>query len=257
MADKPLPPLEGIDPVQAWEPWEPGPTDPWNLKWAGHLYRRAGFGPTLAELRQAVSGSLPSTLDRLLQVPPDAAAQEQSLTALGEQMAKQGDVADLRGWWMYLVLNSPHPLHEKMTLFWHNHFATSIAKVQRTDLMFEQNKTLRRYALGKFRPFLLDMSRDPAMLIWLDSNSNIKGKANENYARELMELFALGVGHYTEKDVREAARAFTGWHTDGENSSSTRTSTTAARKLCWGKRADGMEARSCGSFSTGRRRPGS
>jgi uncharacterized protein (DUF1800 family) len=215
MPDKPLLPLDRIDPVQAWESWEPGPANPWNLKWAGHLYRRAGFGPSLAELRQAVNGNLSSTLDRLLQTP-DQAEQEQSLTALGEQMAKQGDVADLRGWWMYLLLTSPHSLHEKMTLFWHNHFATSIAKVQRTDLMFKQNQTLRRYALGKFRPFLLDMSRDPAMLIWLDSNSNIKGKANENYARELMELFALGVGHYTEKDVREAARAFTGWHTDGE-----------------------------------------
>jgi uncharacterized protein (DUF1800 family) len=216
MPEKPLPPLDSIDPVQAWEPWEPGPTNPWNLKWAGHLYRRAAFGANLAELRQAVSGAALSTLDRLLQGQADAAGQEQSLTALGEQMAKQGDVGDLRGWWMYLVLNSPHPLHEKMTLFWHNHFATSIAKVQRTELMFEQNKTLRRYALGEFRPFLLDMSRDPAMLIWLDSNSNIKGKANENYARELMELFALGVGNYSEKDVREAARAFTGWHTDGE-----------------------------------------
>src|SRR5947209_7509927 len=82
--------------------------------------------------------------------------------------------------------------------------------------MFEQNKTLRKYALGKFRPFLLDMSRDPAMLIWLDSNSNIKGKANENYAREVMELFSLGVGNYTETDIREAARAFTGWHTEDD-----------------------------------------
>jgi uncharacterized protein (DUF1800 family) len=216
MPEKPLPPRDHIDPVQAWEPWEPGPANPWNLKWAGHLYRRAAFGCSLADLRLAVSKGLPSALDQLLQGQPDAAEQEQTLTALGEQMAKQGEVADLRGWWMYLVLNSPHPLHEKMTLFWHNHFATSIAKVQRTELMFEQNKTLRRHALGKFRPFLLEMSRDPAMLIWLDSNSNIKGKANENYARELMELFALGVGHYTEKDVREAARAFTGWHTDGE-----------------------------------------
>jgi len=82
--------------------------------------------------------------------------------------------------------------------------------------MYGQNELLYQHALGKFPPFLLEMSKDPAMLVWLDSNANIKGRPNENYARELMELFSLGVGHYTEKDVREAARAFTGWHTDGE-----------------------------------------
>src|SRR5207253_10124131 len=107
-------------------------------------------------------------------------------------------------------------LREKMTLFWHNHFATSNAKVQSAALMQKQNQLLRTHALGKFEPLLLEVSKDPAMLVYLDSNSNIKGKPNENYARELMELFSLGVGHYTERDIREAARAFTGWHTDGE-----------------------------------------
>jgi uncharacterized protein (DUF1800 family) len=114
------------------------------------------------------------------------------------------------------MLHSPQPLREKLTLFWHNHFATSIAKVRSAELMFRQNCLLRQHALGKFGPFLQAVSKDPAMLIWLDSNSNVKGKPNENYAREVMELFALGVGNYTERDVREAARAFTGWHTDGE-----------------------------------------
>ena len=82
--------------------------------------------------------------------------------------------------------------------------------------MYEQNVTLRKHALGKFRPFLLDMSKDTAMLVWLDSNRNVKGAPNENYAREVMELFSLGVGNYTEKDIQEAARAFTGWHHDAE-----------------------------------------
>src|SRR6516164_7683954 len=103
-----------------------------------------------------------------------------------------------------------------MTLFWHNHFATSIVKVYAAQPMFRQNCLLRIHALGKFGPFLQAISKDPAMLVWLDSNSNVKGKPNENYARELMELFSLGVGHYTETDIREAARAFTGWRTDGE-----------------------------------------
>ena len=114
------------------------------------------------------------------------------------------------------MLEGGHPLREKLTLFWHNHFATSYAKVRSTKLMFEQNAILRKHALGKFRPFLLDMSRDTAMLVWLDSNRNVKGAPNENYAREVMELFSLGVGNYTEKDIQEAARAFTGWHHDTE-----------------------------------------
>jgi uncharacterized protein (DUF1800 family) len=115
------------------------------------------------------------------------------------------------------MIRSPHPLLEKMTLFWHNHFATSIAKVQVVSRMYNQNLLLRKHALGKFQPFLLDISKDAAMLAYLDSDSNVKGKPNENYARELMELFSLGVGNYTEKDIREAARAFTGWHTEADS----------------------------------------
>ena len=113
------------------------------------------------------------------------------------------------------MLNGGHPLREKLTLFWHDHFATSLAKVREPALMFRQNCLLREHALGRFGPFLQAISRDAAMLVWLDSSSNVKGKPNENFARELMELFSLGVGNYTENDVREAARAFTGWRTDG------------------------------------------
>src|SRR5262249_24407909 len=131
-------------------------------------------------------------------------------------IARRNNAFDLRGWWLYAMFWSPHLLREKMTLFWHNHFATSIVKVQRTNLMYQQNALLRRHALGRFQPLLLDMSRDPAMLVWLDSNSNVKGKSNENYAREIMELFSLGVGNCTEKDIRNAARAFTGWHTESD-----------------------------------------
>src|SRR5437879_11377787 len=214
MPEKPLPPLDRVDPVQAWQPWQPGAADPWNLKWAGHLYRRAAFGATLTELREAVRRGFPSTLDLLIQGQPDASRRQQTLTQVAKQ---EREISNLRGWWMYMILYSPHPLREKMTLFWHNHFATSIAKVQNGPLMFRQNCLLREHALGKFEPFLQAMSKDGAMLVWLDSNSNVKGRPNENYARELMELFSLGVGHYTEKDIREAARAFTGWRTNGES----------------------------------------
>ncbi len=142
----------------------------------------------------------------------------ESLFDAGRIAANADDVSgeQLFGWWLYGMLEGGHPLREKLTLFWHNHFATSIAKVQSPKLMLRQNGLMREYAMGKFGPFLQAMSKDAAMLLWLDSNTNVKGRPNENYARELMELFSLGTGHYTEGDIREAARAFTGWRTDGE-----------------------------------------
>ncbi|MBV9125472.1 MAG: DUF1800 domain-containing protein [Planctomycetes bacterium] len=121
----------------------------------------------------------------------------------------------IRAWWLYRMLYGPHPLREKLTLFWHNHFATSNAKVQNAAYMLGQNELLRRHALGSFRTLLQEISRDPAMMVWLDTSLSKKGMPNENYARELMELFSLGIGHYTETDIREAARAFTGWKLEG------------------------------------------
>ncbi|HEY7311738.1 MAG TPA: DUF1800 domain-containing protein [Gemmataceae bacterium] len=212
-----LSPLDKIDPAEAWQPWRPSAADPWNRKWAAHLYRRAGFGPSRADLREAERLGLEGTLDLLLRGRPQAEELRETLTDVGRIAAARDDGGEqLRGWWIYCMLHSGHPLREKLTLFWHNHFATSIAKVHSAMLMFRQNCLLRTGALGKFAPFLQAMSKDGAMLVWLDSNSNVKGKPNENYARELMELFSLGVGHYTEKDIREAARAFTGWHTDDD-----------------------------------------
>jgi uncharacterized protein (DUF1800 family) len=211
-----LPPLEQVDPAQAWQPWQPTPADPWSRKWAGHLYRRAAFGATHQELETAVKQGLPATLERLLKGDPKVAGPdwEEAQESAGRYAIRT--LTELRAWWLNAIVNGPHPLQEKMTLFWHNHLATSNAKVQRPLLMWKQNVLLRKHALGKFRPLLLNISHDPAMLIWLDSNSNVKGKPNENYARELMELFSLGVGHYTEKDIREAARAFTGWSNDDD-----------------------------------------
>src|SRR5262249_41066823 len=155
--------------------------------------------------------------DLLFQGRPDAVEIMETLVDAGHLAALHDNAGDqLRGWWLYCMLQGGHPLREKMTLFWHNHFATSIAKVQDSNLMFRQNCLLRKHALDRFGPLLQAISRDGAMLVWLDSNSNVKGKPNENYARELMELFSLGVGNFTEPDIREAARAFTGWRTDGD-----------------------------------------
>jgi hypothetical protein len=213
---KSLPPLDSIKPDDAWQPWTPDARQPWDLKWASHLYRRAAFGDTLDELRTAVRDGLPATLDRLLTGAPNQSQLDTLIARTGESIARGGDAANLRGWWLYAMLHSGYPLREKLTLFWHNHFATSIGKVRSTSLMFRQNQALRRSALANFGALLADVSRDPAMLIWLDSNRNVKGGANENFSRELMELFTLGVGNYSEGDIRETARAFTGWHTDGE-----------------------------------------
>jgi uncharacterized protein (DUF1800 family) len=116
--------------------------------------------------------------------------------------------------WLYRMLHTARPLEEKMTLFWHNHFATSNTKVANAPAMYAQNQFLRANAMGSFRDLVAGISRDPAMIRWLDGNTNRKASPNENYARELMELFTMGVDTYTQADVKEAARAFTGWFFD-------------------------------------------
>jgi uncharacterized protein (DUF1800 family) len=158
-----------------------------------------------------------ATVDRLLAGEPTAgdgspAAEFDSfLTAMADRLGPTSDLDNLQAIWLYRMIFTPHPLRERMTLFWHDHFATSIAKVQSPSLMQRQNDLLRSQALGDFRALLEAIGKDPAMLIWLDSTANKKAHPNENYAREVMELFSLGRGHYSEKDIQEAARAFTGW----------------------------------------------
>jgi uncharacterized protein (DUF1800 family) len=206
--------LSKVDPQQAWQPWVPDDQQPWDAKWVAHFYRRAGFGGSVAEIEQAVKEGFPATLERLLNGSPQAQQRLDLLEWVAESFDQAEALSSMQCWWIYLMLHGGHPLREKMTLFWHNHFATSIAKVHRASLMHRQNQLVRKHALGRFGPFLHEMSRDVAMLIWLDSNENVKAHPNENFAREVMELFSLGVGNYKEKDIQEAARAFTGWHTD-------------------------------------------
>src|SRR5262249_27331398 len=124
---------------------------------------------------------------------------------------QQQEIRRLQAWWIYRMIFGPDPLGEQLTLLWHNHFATSQGKVRDVVAMHAQNETLRRHARGPFRELLLAMLHDPALLRWLDAPANGKAKPNENLARELLELFTLGVGNYGETDVKEAARALTGW----------------------------------------------
>jgi uncharacterized protein (DUF1800 family) len=206
---------EKIDPRWAWEPYRPSPETPWDLKRAGHLLRRATFGATYTQLQDARKAGPDKTIDQLLEGGPGQAEFESESSKLGQDLARVNNGLQLRDWWLYRMLYSPHPLREKLALFWHNHFATSNAKVQNAGYMLQQYQLLRKHALGNFAQLLKEMSFDPAMMVYLDARDSKKGNPNENYARELMELFSLGIGNYTEQDIREAARAFTGWTLQG------------------------------------------
>lgn len=174
--------------------------------------RRVAVERLLRELRREAITPPPAGIDRY--EPPNEAkgADREDRRAF---LQEQGRLSlDLRAWWLREMRESPSPLTERLTLFWHNHFVSSQEKVRSPALMYRQNVLLRRHAGGSFAKLLHAVARDPAMVVYLDNARNRKGAPNENFARELMELFTLGEGHYTESDVKEAARAFTGWGVD-------------------------------------------
>ena len=180
-----------------------------------HLLRRTGFGARPEEWTEWARLGVAGATRRLLhpEVIPDPF--DPLLHHIEGDYVDFDDMGSVRKWWLYRMSHTPRPLEEKMTLFWHNHFATANYKVDRPRWMWAQNQTFRTHALGSFRTLLQAVSRDPAMLVWLDGAENRKGRPNENFGRELLELFTLGVGGgYTEADVKEAARAFTGWRFD-------------------------------------------
>jgi uncharacterized protein (DUF1800 family) len=195
-----------------------------------HLLGRTGFTPNPAEIAQYAGLSREAAVDQLLagvNTRPKTAYPVSVVEAAGrprgrlDEAARRDFVADqrfrtydLRAWWLGEMLQTPSPLTERMTLFWHNHFVSSEQKVRLVSLMRDQNQLFRENALGNFGKLLHAASKDPAMVIYLDAARNRKGQPNENFAREVMELFTLGEGHYSERDVKEAARAFTGWSVD-------------------------------------------
>lgn len=201
---------------------------------ARHLLNRAGFGATEGEIQRSVGMTRERAARNLLDGartspvnPPPAWTAEtgalryprrgENASEAERKMFQQEQVREgleLRGWWVGEMLSTPSPLTERMTLFWHNHFVSSQQKVKLAELMYRQNATLRANALGNFADLLHATARDPAMVIYLDNAQNRKGAPNENFAREVMELFTLGEGYYSEQDVKEAARAFTGWSLD-------------------------------------------
>lgn len=211
------------------------PAARWNFATAAHLLNRAGFGGTPDQIEEFARLPPAAAVDRLLDYPtdaptettaawskiePDRAARLRAFRQAGEEERKKlvqernrtqrEQMLGLLHWWLQRMVSGPHPLQEKLTLFWHGHFATSVLKVKEPYLMWRQNDLFRRHGAGRWETLLAEVTRDPAMLIWLDQAQSKADHPNENYARELMELFALGEGHYTEQDVTEAARALTG-----------------------------------------------
>ncbi len=179
---------------------------------AAHLLRRLQFGVNPEEIDRAVREGLDATLDRLFTPQPETAEFTASQAALRDAAVATASIQDLKAWWLHRMAGTANPVTEKVTLFWHNHFATSYNKVLSVPMMTAQNDLFRTLGSGSFRQLLTTVARDPAMLVWLDGNANRKRHPNENFAREVMELFALGLGNYTERDIQEAARAFSGWH---------------------------------------------
>ena len=204
---------------------------------ARHLLNRTGLGATSSEIERYVGMSREQAARKLLDgarttalTPPPAWTAEvgplryprpgDNASQMERKLFQQEQVREgleLRGWWLSEMLATPSPLTERMTLFWHNHFVSSQQKVKLALLMYRQNVTLRAHALGNFGDLLHAVARDPAMVIYLDSAQNRKGTPNENFAREVMELFTLGEGRYAEQDIKEAARAFTGWSIDRDS----------------------------------------
>lgn len=199
---------------------------------ARYLLTRTGFSPDSAELAPYVGLTRDQAIDRLLaaartdaltplpawaSAPPPSRAERRAWTPderRDAQQLRRRRYDELRAWWLREMLVTPSPLTERMTLFWHNHFTSGEDKVPDPQLMAAQNTLLRRDALGSFATLLHDVAKDPAMLLYLDGATNRKGRPNENFAREVMELFTLGEGRYTQQDVTEAARAYTGWGVD-------------------------------------------
>ena len=204
--------LDRLRPAVPWGAWRPNGEDRWDRAAAGHLMRRAAFSHEPGDLDRLVGLGHDAALDSLLNPDPAAVrAFEAEVGPLEEAAVASGEPAAVAGAWCHRMLHSPDQLRERLTLFWHGHFATSQAKVIDLPLMARQIALFREHALGRFGDLLAAVVVDPAMLLWLDGDANRAGSPNENLAREVFELFALGPGNYTEADIREAARALTGW----------------------------------------------
>ena len=176
-----------------------------------HLMRRAGFGATRQELEARVAVGYEATVEELIHPENQPQIDEDLIYRYMPGFDGTNAAVNNGADWLYRMINTPRPLEEKMALFWHQLFATGYSKVAVAPELSEQIRMFRRHGLGSFRDLLVELAKNPAMIFWLDNNGNHKGAVNENWGRELLELFSLGVGNYSEDDIKEASRAFTGW----------------------------------------------
>ena len=176
-----------------------------------HLMRRAGFGATRDELEEYVAKGYEVVVEELLHPGVPQNLPDDIIRRYHVDMSELRLLDSAGGYWMYRMITSKCPLEEKIALFWHGLFATGYTKLNQARVLLNQIDMFRRYGLDMFPNLLVELSKDPAMIIWLDNNDNHNGAINENFGRELLELFSMGIGNYTEEDIKECSRAFTGW----------------------------------------------
>ena len=182
-----------------------------DLKLMAHLMRRAGFGAGRAELERRLANGYEETVEELLTLEDSEPMPHDLIRRYHHEQSGQMGLKGPASNWLYRMISTRAPLQEKMALFWHTIFATGYAKITMGKVLLDQIRMFRRHSMGGYPQLLVELSKDPAMIVWLDNEDNHAGATNENYGRELLELFSMGVGNYTEDDVKECARAFTGW----------------------------------------------
>lgn len=215
----------------SWEPWAPADGDPWSLVHAGHLHRRAGFGAGWTRLQATLKSGPEAAVRGLLQPEEDIDAfnrQQDEMESAGGNVPEPGI---LRTWWLRRMIETPHPLREKMTLFWHGFFGVNAARAQDSAIVLDHVRTLRTHALGRFDEMLRQVLAQPAIYATNGAEKNRKARPSLAFARRLLENVAVGPGEFSEQDIAGVARAFTGWtvrrrelvfvereHDDGEKS---------------------------------------
>ena len=197
-----------------------------NIALMAHLMRRAGFGATRDELEALDGRSYEATVEELLHPETSRTSTPEDEDLVRRYHVDQNSLLILdsaQAYWIFRMVNTSRPLEEKIALFWHGLFATGYTKLNQPKVILSQIDMFRRRGLGSFRDLLVEISKDPAMIFWLDNKDNHKDAVNENYGREILELFTMGVGNYTEDDVRQSSRAFTGWNIHNSDFHSVRT----------------------------------
>lgn len=202
--------------------YRPGSRNPWDERRAAHLARRAGFGAYGEELDELVRMGFDDAVEHFLDVPDEDPELDHAIAAVGNDLDVLNapvsthyldDVERLKKWWVFRMVATRYPLREKLGLLWHDHFATQSSIVLRAPVLMKHVELLLAKGTGSFRELLHGVAADPCMLVFLDNRVNDARSPNENWGRELVELFTLGVDRYTQSDVRELARVFTGWTT--------------------------------------------